>query len=117
MLSSLASAIPIFFLAVALLLASAGAIPIPETPEVAERDLETRAVNVLSTADISSFTTFTQFARAAYCQPSKIKNWSCGRKLAYSRFDRDRCLDDWKCSTSLASLQKPAVQPPVSNLL
>lgn len=69
-----------FFLAVTLLFASVGAIPLPGISEVAERDLETRGASLLSATTISSFTSFTQFARAAYCQQSKVKNWSCGRK-------------------------------------
>ena len=81
MLSSFFSTASNFILAVTLLFASVEAIPLPRIPEVVERNLENRAVNVVSAADISSFTPFTQFARAAYCQPAKIKNWSCGREL------------------------------------
>ena len=78
MLSPFFSATSNFLLAVALLFSSAEAIPLPGIPEVGERNIETRAVNIVSATDISTFTPFTQFARAAYCQPSKIKNWSCG---------------------------------------
>jgi len=81
MLSPLFSTTSNFILAATLLFASVEAIPLPGIPEVAERNLETRAVNIMSATDISGFTPFTQFARAAYCQPSKIKNWSCGREL------------------------------------
>lgn len=67
------------FTAVLLLLFTpVGAAPLPEISEVAERGLESRAVTVLSAASISNFTPFSQFARAAYCQPSQIKTWSCG---------------------------------------
>jgi hypothetical protein len=76
----------IFFLAATLLFATVGATPLPGTPEVVERDLETRAVSLLSTTDISSFTSFTQFAKAAYCQQPKVKNWSCGRKFGLFLF-------------------------------
>ena len=82
MLSSFFSTPSTFLLTVPLLFASVGAIPLPGIPEAVERDLEARTVNVLAAADISNFTPFTQFARAAYCQPSKIKNWSCGRELS-----------------------------------
>lgn len=82
MLSPLFSTTSNFILAVALFFASVEAIPLPGIPGVAERNLETRAVSAVSAADISSFTPFTQFARAAYCQPSKIKNWSCGREFS-----------------------------------
>ncbi|KAF9644329.1 alpha/beta-hydrolase [Thelephora ganbajun] len=78
MLSSFFSTTSVFFLAAALLSASVGAIPLPGTPEVAESNIETRTVNLLSAADISSLTSFTQFARAAYCQQSKVESWSCG---------------------------------------
>lgn len=44
----------------------------------AKRDLVARTVTTLSGADISSYTPFTQFARAAYCDPTKIKTWTCG---------------------------------------
>ena len=84
MLSSFFSTTSFFFLAAALLFASIGAVPLPGIPEVAERDLETRAVSAMVAADISSFTPFTQFARAAYCQPSKVMNWNCGRELGSS---------------------------------
>ena len=115
MLSPLFSTTSNFILVATLLFASVEAIPLPGIPEVAERNLETRAVNVVSATDISGFTPFTQFARAAYCQPSKIKNWSCGRELGSFHFDRDRCLDDWVPTKPLASLQKPVVLLPVSN--
>lgn len=69
---------PITLLAAALFFASVGAIPLPEVSEVAERDLETRSVTLLSAASISNFTPFTQFARAGYCPQSKVKTWSCG---------------------------------------
>jgi hypothetical protein len=29
---------------------------------------------------VSGFTPFTQFARAAYCDPTKLTNWTCGGK-------------------------------------
>lgn len=52
--------------------------------ENAERDLVTRAVNALSIADISSYAPSTWFARAVYCDPTKIKTWTCGGEY----FDR-----------------------------
>ena len=82
MLSPFFSTASKFIIAVTLLSASVEALPLPGIPEVAERNLETRAVKIVSATDISSFTPFTQFARAAYCQPSKIKNWNCGRELS-----------------------------------
>ena len=86
MLSTIFSATSIFFLAVTLLFTSVEASPLPGTPEVGERDIEARGVSLLSTTDISSFTSFTQFARAAYCQQSKVKTWSCGRKFSLFLF-------------------------------
>ena len=72
--------VPITLLATVLFFASAGAMPLPEVSEVAERDLEARSVTLLSAASISNFTPFTQFARAAYCPQSKVKTWNCGGK-------------------------------------
>jgi len=41
-------------------------------------ELNKRSVTPLSTSQLSSFAPFTQFARAAYCSTSSLKNWSCG---------------------------------------
>ncbi|KAI0335878.1 alpha/beta-hydrolase [Cubamyces sp. BRFM 1775] len=38
-----------------------------------------RSVTALSSSQLSSFAPFTQFARAAYCDSSKVKNWQCGQ--------------------------------------
>lgn len=46
----------------------------------AKRDLFPRTVTILSNADISSYSPFTQFARAAYCGPERVKTWTCGGK-------------------------------------
>jgi len=58
------------------------ASPVPEpTPSEnveVERDLVPRAVTALSSADISSYIPFAQFASAAYCEPAKVKAWNCG---------------------------------------
>lgn len=37
-----------------------------------------RSVTALSTDEVNGFTPYTQFARAAYCNPSATVNWSCG---------------------------------------
>ncbi|KAI0336577.1 alpha/beta-hydrolase [Cubamyces sp. BRFM 1775] len=37
-----------------------------------------RAVTPVSSADLAGLAPYTQFARAAYCDPSKTANWSCG---------------------------------------
>ncbi|KAH9887337.1 alpha/beta-hydrolase [Cubamyces lactineus] len=37
-----------------------------------------RDVTPLSSTDLAGLAPYTQFARAAYCDPSKIVNWSCG---------------------------------------
>ena len=95
MLSTFFPTTYIFYLAAALLFASVRATPLPDISEIDERGLETRGVSLLSAADISGFTPFTQFARAAYCQQSKVKDWSCGGELSlFSVFDRDRRLED-----------------------
>ena len=57
-------------------------LPALSVLEVTERGLEARAVSLLSPTDMSGFTSLTQFARAAYCPQSKIKNWGCGGKLS-----------------------------------
>lgn len=38
-----------------------------------------RSVTALSSSQLASFAPFTQFARAAYCDSSKVKNWQCGQ--------------------------------------
>ena len=48
--------------------------------------LEERGVSTLSASDLSSLAPFTQFARAAYCPTSVLKNWSCGRKSGLKLF-------------------------------
>jgi hypothetical protein len=84
----------ITFLAITLLFTSVGALPLPEIPEAAKRDLEARAVTLMSAATISDFTPFTQFARVAYCPQSKVNTWSCGGELSpFSRFDRNVSLN------------------------
>jgi len=37
-----------------------------------------RAATALSVNQVNAFTPYTQFARAAYCDPSATSNWSCG---------------------------------------
>ena len=74
------------FLLAAAVSSSVWASPVPgpgpsavptENVEV-ERDLVPRAVTALSIADISSYSPFTQFARAGYCDPAKVRTWTCG---------------------------------------
>lgn len=48
-----------------------------ENPDVAG-DLVPRTVTTISSADISGFTSFTQFAGAAYCDPAAVETWTCG---------------------------------------
>ncbi|KAF8867722.1 alpha/beta-hydrolase [Gymnopilus junonius] len=42
-------------------------------------NLEDRSVSSLSATDLASLAPFTQFARAAYCPTSLLKNWNCGQ--------------------------------------
>src|SRR6266478_5525940 len=49
--------------------------PEPDAAEV-EMGLIPRAVSALSSTDISSIPPFTQFARAAYCSPAKMRTWT-----------------------------------------
>ncbi|ETW81949.1 Lipase, class 3 [Heterobasidion irregulare TC 32-1] len=62
----------LFVLSVLLIKAGVSALPTP-------RNFRTRASpTALSPTQLSSFAPFTQFARAAYCDPSKIEGWQCG---------------------------------------
>lgn len=62
-------------------------VPVPKNnPKAApsenvERDLVTGPVTALSIEAISTYTPFTQFARAAYCNPKEIRTWTCGEYL------------------------------------
>ncbi|PFH52214.1 hypothetical protein AMATHDRAFT_140728 [Amanita thiersii Skay4041] len=40
--------------------------------------LQSRTETPLSTEELFSWAPYTQFARAAYCPPSKLTNWTCG---------------------------------------
>ena len=83
-----------------------------------KRDLEARAVGLLSLIDLSGFTSFTQFMRAAYCPQSKIKNWNCRGKLSlFLICDQDQCLGGWGMGSLFPSFQEPAVPSPGSNWL
>ena len=52
--------------------------PSPSENVGVEGDLAPSVVTALSSTEISSYTPFTQFARAAYCDPTKLKTWTCG---------------------------------------
>lgn len=77
--------------------------------ENAERDLVTRAVNALSIADISSYAPSTWFARAVYCDPTKIKTWTCGGEY----FDRFTSTSNWIliCETRTLALDACSANP------
>ncbi|THH14002.1 hypothetical protein EW146_g6281 [Bondarzewia mesenterica] len=62
------------FTSLALLVISGGVSALPTASTVFARD----GVTTLSTTQLSAFAPFTQFARAAYCDPSKIEGWNCG---------------------------------------
>ena len=47
----------------------------------------------LNSAQIDTFTPFTRFASAAYCNPSLIRNWNCGGAFAHSPHPLSICLD------------------------
>ncbi|EIM81619.1 alpha/beta-hydrolase [Stereum hirsutum FP-91666 SS1] len=46
--------------------------------DIARVDISSRSVTTLTSSQLSAFTPFTQFARAAYCDPSVITGWTCG---------------------------------------
>ncbi|KAI0061473.1 alpha/beta-hydrolase [Artomyces pyxidatus] len=56
-----------------LLVASAGVLAAPARSPISERE-----VTPLSSSALAGLAPFTQFARAAYCDPSTITNWQCG---------------------------------------
>ena len=39
-----------------------------------------RAVTTVTPAQLAELTPYTQFARAAYCSPSIVQGWACGRR-------------------------------------
>ncbi|KAF8893730.1 lipase class 3 family protein [Gymnopilus junonius] len=51
---------------------------VPSPAELSKR----QSITALSTSQITSFTPFTWFASAAYCNPSATINWSCGANCA-----------------------------------
>jgi hypothetical protein len=63
---------PLFF---SLLLTATHALP----------SVRPRSVTTLSSSDVNAFTPYTQFARAAYCDPSITNDWSCGEACDATR--------------------------------
>ena len=43
---------------------------------------QTASITALSNSQISAFEPFTFYASTAYCQPSTILSWSCGRSIS-----------------------------------
>ena len=43
---------------------------------------QTASITALSDSQISAFEPFSFYASTAYCQPSTILNWSCGRSIS-----------------------------------
>ncbi len=60
-----------------------------ETPRASE-NIYPRSVTPLSSIKLAEFAPYTQLARAAYCNPSKTRNWGCGREIVsfFSMWDR-----------------------------
>lgn len=82
-------------------IARAAAMPMPESAAVGSFAAEptdvrisgvttqsAEAVTVLSSAQLSAFSPYTQFARAAYCPSSKLTNWNCGGMFCESFLHR-----------------------------
>jgi hypothetical protein len=73
--------------ALALLVATSGiyAAPAgtPASPAGVTLDLretpDKRVTTRLTTSEISTFSSYTQLARAAYCAPKSITKWNCGQ--------------------------------------
>lgn len=70
-------------LALALGAAQALAVPAPasEALELPHVEVARAGVTTLSASQLSGLAPYTQFARAAYCDSSKITGWQCGRRL------------------------------------
>lgn len=62
------------------LLSGVRAGPFPRHLTVRQVD----TVTALSTTQISDLAPFTQFARAAYCPPDEVLNWTCGGPFFHS---------------------------------
>ena len=45
---------------------------------VATPTLYPRTATQLTSSQLAAFAPYTQLARAAYCQPTKLTNWNCG---------------------------------------
>lgn len=46
--------------------------------DIARAAISSRSVTTLTSSQLSAFAPFTEFARAAYCDPSVITGWTCG---------------------------------------
>ena len=95
------------FLASAFIASLTGVLAAPVTPVAPEADvIAARALTTLSATQISSYTPYTQLARAAYCEPTKITGWNCGGKwipaLGYPAWGN--CISDG----GLVCVQRPA---------
>ncbi|KAI0032567.1 alpha/beta-hydrolase [Vararia minispora EC-137] len=54
-------------------------VALPHPDANATRALVPRAVATMSAPQLNAYTPYTQFARAAYCDSSTLKDWSCGK--------------------------------------
>ena len=52
------------------------------------------SVTVMSPAQLSALTPYTQFARAAYCSPSIVQGWACGRVFCFYKTYLSHSLPD-----------------------
>jgi hypothetical protein len=69
-----------WFSALALLTSLHGALALP----AAQSRVSPRTVTTLTAAQLAGYADYTELARAAYCAPTSIEKWSCGRELAPS---------------------------------
>lgn len=63
------------------LVALASIVLVRATPIAVKRQLE--AITTLSSSQINAFAPFTNFAFAAYCNPSTTRTWTCGGTFIY----------------------------------
>lgn len=67
-----------------------------------------RSTSPISTAELSGFAPYTQFARAAYCPTSKLIGWNCGGKQCRVFYLHPNCI---LCFCAAACNALPGFQP------
>jgi hypothetical protein len=76
-----------FFVLAALLARLALALPAPVMP-ITFRARDDNATTPVTKDQLAAFTSFTQFARAAYCPSDKLTDWKCGGEFGRYRLNK-----------------------------